>query len=99
VAVSTINAADDTNVYEESLVESPDAPFRAEYDEIMRSLLEGPLNEADLLAAIDEIESVIGPAIDADPNNRLEDGSASIEFDRLRRLVSDRIENIWGQLP
>lgn len=88
-----------SDVYEESLVESPDAPFRAEYDDIMRGLLEGPFDETNLLAALDQIESVIGAAMDADSNNQLEDGAASVEFDRLRRFVSDRIQNVWGQLP
>jgi hypothetical protein len=88
-----------SDVYEESLVESPDAPFRSEYDAIMRSLLDGPLDEADLLWALDHIEALIGAELDADPNNQLDGASAASEFDAMRNFISKRIRNVRGQLP
>ncbi len=42
------------------------------------------IDEADLLAAIDDIESAIGTAMDADPNDQLDGASVSTEFDRFR---------------
>lgn len=85
------------DIYEKNLVESSDSPFRAEYDEIMWELLDGPFLKKNLHDTLNRIEVEIGLALEADPNNNLSDGPAG-EFARLRSFISDRIDNVRYQL-
>ncbi len=90
--------------YEAELVQSPSAPFRTEYQAIMRWLLDGPFREADLLSAMHDIELAIGAAVDADPNHQLSvkakgKGTPSArEFKSLRNFISKRIQSIRDEL-
>jgi hypothetical protein len=88
-----------TDNFEKELVSSPDSPFRVEYEAIMRELLDGPFREADLMSILQEIEQVIGAAVNADPNNQLGGPGAAGEFEKLRSFLSKRITSIRKELP
>ena len=87
------------DVYEEALVESPSAPFRTEYQEVMHALLDGPFVVDDLLSGLAVIEAEIGAALDADPNNGFGMDTAAEQFDLMRGFISERIANVLSELP
>jgi hypothetical protein len=72
--------------------------FRAEFDQIMRDLLDGPFQEANLHAFLDSAEQLIASHVDADPNNNLVRTDAGGRFNTIRRWTSDRIANVRSQL-
>ena len=83
------------DAYEKSMVEAGDAPFREEYSEIIRFLLNGPLDEAGLLADLQSFESLLTASLAADANNK----SATERFGSLAAYVSARTAGMRSQLP
>jgi len=83
------------DAYEKTLVEAGDAPFREEYHDIIRYLLDGPLDEAGLLADLQSFESLLSAALAADANNK----DATERFGSLAAYVSARTASMRSQLP
>jgi hypothetical protein len=83
-------------VYEDFIIDNP--VFNEWYTAIMQALLDGPFNEADLLAAVTAIEAEIGDALAADPHSNLGDAVPDW-FDAFRGFLSARIANVQAQLP
>jgi len=83
------------DVYEKSLVEADDAPFRQEYNAIIKHLLDGPFDEARLIADLQSFEALLGPSLAADANSK----EAADSFDTLAAFVSARITSMRSQLP
>ena len=73
------------------------AVFRAQYDRIMADLLNGPLQEDAQIAFLYELERLLTPALEADPNRNMPHG-VPWRFDALRQWVSGRVININEQL-
>jgi hypothetical protein len=71
--------------------------FRAQYNQIMGKLLNGPLQIDAQLAFLNDLEVLLTSALEADPNNNIR-GSVSSRFDSLRNWVSARAININDQL-
>jgi hypothetical protein len=81
--------------YQEVILNDP--VFRTQYNNIMLSLLAGPLSVASLTAFLDDMEPVITAPLEADANNNI-GGSVAGHFDSLRQWVIDRHDNIHQQL-
>jgi spore coat protein CotH len=71
--------------------------FRAQYERILGDLLNGPLQIDAQLAFLNDLESLLTSALEADPNNNIS-GSVSARFDSLREWVNGRVININEQL-
>ena len=71
--------------------------FRAQYNQIMIDLLNGPLSVANVQDFLNQAEAVISPALANDPFPTTE-GSPSDEFGRLRAWVTARDANVRSQL-
>lgn len=71
--------------------------FREWYRHNFADLLDGPLAAASLTTLLNQIEPVLAPVLDADPNSGL-GGSASGEFASLRQWFTNRIANVRGQI-
>ncbi len=71
--------------------------FRAWYRNTMTDLLDGPLSTASLTALLNQIEPVLAPVLDADPNSGL-GGPAASEFAALREYLTNRVANVRGQV-
>ena len=69
--------------------------FRAQYNGIMQSLVDGPFDAVTLIDAIDTIETRIRPALELDPNNQ----GAPEKFEAIRNFINKRVPNVEGQLP
>ena len=90
------NQANGTHdAYEKSLLEADDAPFREEYSDIIRFLLDGPLDEAGLLADLVSFENLLSASLAADSNNK----DAAERFGPLAAYVSARTASMRSQLP
>ena len=83
------------DAYEKSLVEAGDAPFREEYSDIIEFLLDGPLDEAGLLADLQSFESLLSASLAADANNK----GAAEQFGALAAYVTARTASMRSQLP
>lgn len=83
------------DAFEKILVEAGDAPFRAEYSDIIRFLLDGPLDEAGLLADLKSFESLLSASLTADANR----GDADTRFGPLAAFVTARTASMRSQLP
>ena len=70
--------------------------FRDRYNQIMLSLLNGPLSTSSLQAYLNQLEPILSPSILADPNNGI--GSPSAAFTNLRNWVATRNANIMSQI-
>ncbi|MHC4423263.1 MAG: InlB B-repeat-containing protein, partial [Planctomycetota bacterium] len=70
--------------------------FQAEYLNIYRNLMNGPLALSNMLAMVNNIETVIAAEVDADPYTQL--GSAATEFQRIRDFLQDRTDSVNAQL-
>jgi hypothetical protein len=73
------------------------AVFRQQYDRIMAGLLSGPLQVDAQIAFLYELERLLTPALEADPNRNMPHG-VPWRFDALRQWVSGRVSNINEQL-
>ncbi|MHC4068157.1 MAG: CotH kinase family protein [Planctomycetota bacterium] len=72
--------------------------FRAQYTQIMRDLIAGPLSEANIHAFIDDINTPeLRAAIIADPWNQV-GGNPAGKFAELKTWISDRIPNVLAQI-
>ncbi|MHC4739925.1 MAG: putative Ig domain-containing protein, partial [Planctomycetota bacterium] len=72
--------------------------FQADYLDIYRNLLDGPLKLSNLLALVNNIESVIGAEVDADPYTDLTTTiTAAQEFQRIRDFLAARTDYINDQ--
>jgi hypothetical protein len=81
--------------YQEVILNDP--VFRAQYNNIMLSLLAGPLSVGSLTAFIDDMEPLLTASLEADANNNLE-GTAAFHFNELRQWVSNRHANVYQQI-
>jgi hypothetical protein len=70
--------------------------FQRVYEQLMRDLLDGPFSVAALHAAIEQLQTNIGPAFDEDPYVYLSGSQGA--FDELRAWVNTRVPNVRGQL-
>jgi spore coat protein CotH len=70
--------------------------YRQQYNTIMLSLLDGPLNPGTLATAFDSWKAAVGPALDEDPYARV--GQSHIEFDDLKNWMISRATNIRSQV-
>jgi hypothetical protein len=80
--------------YQELILNDP--AFRHQYNMILLSLLNGPLSVANLTAFLDEIEPLLTPLLEADPNSKI--GNAAAHFSGLRNWVSVRHANVHQQV-
>jgi hypothetical protein len=70
--------------------------YRAQYSQIMNSLLCGPMSEANIMAFLDAVEPILTPHLEADPNSGVEDGEGF--FDNRRTWLHNRILLIRSQI-
>jgi hypothetical protein len=82
--------------YEDWIIDEP--AFNERYAQTMQTLLDGPLDAADLEADLTAFESILTNALDADPHNALSEGTAA-EFASLRAWIANRITHVRAQLP
>ena len=72
--------------------------FRAQYNQIMRDLINGPLSEANIHAFIDDVNTPeLRAAIIADPWNQV-GGNPAGKFAELKTWISNRIPNVLTQI-
>ena len=71
--------------------------FRAQYDQILGNLLNGPLQIDTQLAFLNDLEVLLASALEADPNNNIA-GSVHERFNSLREWASGRVISINEQL-
>ena len=81
--------------YQEVILRHP--TFRAQYNQIMLDLLNGPLSVANVQAFLTHAETVISSALANDPFPTT-DGSPADEFNRLRAWVAARDVNVRNQV-
>ncbi|HSL55894.1 MAG TPA: CotH kinase family protein [Pyrinomonadaceae bacterium] len=81
--------------YQEVILRHP--TFRAQYNQIMLDLLNGPLSVANVQAFLTQAEAVISPALANDPFPTT-DGAPADEFNRLRSWVAARDVNVRNQV-
>ncbi len=84
-----------TSPYQEVILRHP--IFRAQYNQIMIDLLNGPLSVANVQNFLTQAEAVTSTALANDPFPTT-DGSPSDEFARLRAWVAARDVNVRSQL-
>jgi hypothetical protein len=70
--------------------------FRAQYDQIMLDLLNGPLAVQSLHDFLNQLEPVLTPYLLADPNGSIDDPAD--HFDYLRNWISTRHANVLAQV-
>jgi len=86
------------NQYEKALVESEEAPFRAEYNDIIDTLINGasPVFDAGQLTSdLQAFRDLLSDALAADPNDK----GAAGAFDTLSQYLALRIDSMRDQLP
>ena len=83
------------STYQEVILRHP--TFRAQYNQIMLDLVNGPLSVANVQAFLTQVEAVISPALVNDPFPTTA-GSPTDEFNRLRVWVAARDVNVRSQL-
>ncbi len=74
--------------------------FRARYNQILTSLLEGPMHPAVVASDLDRVEGVLtGPLLE-DPNNKIgsSPGAVSAFFKSLRSWLGERGTNVLNQV-
>ena len=71
--------------------------FRAQYNQIMIDLLNGPLSVSNVQAFLTQAEAVISTALANDPFPTT-DGSPADEFNRLRAWIAARDKSVRSQL-
>ena len=72
--------------------------LRAQYNEIIDDLINGPLTAANIIAFIDAVEPVLTDALLADTNNNIDENNVAAHFDFLRSWFVDRIDNVAQQI-
>jgi hypothetical protein len=75
--------------------------FRAQYNQIMTNLVNGPLSEAPVIAFINSVEPVLTDAVAQDPYNKLGGNTPAAvaeEFNSIRNWYLERIANVRDQL-
>lgn len=81
--------------YEKVILNNPF--FRTRYEQIMVDLLAGPLHADAQVAFLDELESLLTPALEEDPSNNIS-GSVAGRFASLRNWASMRAAGIYEQV-
>ena len=71
--------------------------FRAQYNQILLDLMDGPMSVASVHAFLYELEVVLTPALEEDPYIDL-GGSVSGHFNSLRQWIVDRDANVRAQI-
>ncbi|MEN8127673.1 MAG: CotH kinase family protein [Planctomycetota bacterium] len=72
--------------------------LRAQYNQIMDDLINGPLSAANITAMIDSIEPVLTEALQADPYTQIDEHNIPARFDDLRTWFTSRIANVAEQI-
>jgi len=72
--------------------------FRDRYNQILLDLVNGPLAPEVLIAFLDQLEPVLTPALELDPNSKVGDDVAG-HFNSLRQWAINRMANVRSQLP
>lgn len=91
-----------SETYEAVILQNP--VFRSQYNQIMRDLLDGPFQFADINDLLDTVEPVITDAVEADPwtmahiFDRIGATTAAEQFDWLRDWFAERIPNVRNQV-
>ena len=67
--------------------------FKGDYLSTYKSMIDGPLAQNTLLAEVNAIQVVYGPAITADPY-----GGGTAQFDTLRTFINNRFASVKAQL-
>ena len=81
--------------YQSIILNHPD--FRAQYNQIMLDLLNAPLATSRIHEFLNDVESTIGLALQADANNQIP-GGVSAHFDSLRQMIAARENNVRTQI-
>jgi hypothetical protein len=81
-----------TSPYQEVILRHP--TFRAQYNQIMLGLLDGPLSVTNLHSFLNQSEATLSAALAADPHL----GGQGNQFQRLRQWVAERDVNVRAQL-
>ncbi|HET6428374.1 MAG TPA: CotH kinase family protein [Phycisphaerae bacterium] len=81
--------------YDEIILNNP--TIRLQYDRLLLDLVDGPLAPEELMAFLDQIEPVLTPALQADPNSKV-GGDVAGHFDSLRQWAIDRMANVRWQV-
>ena len=84
-----------TSPYQEVILRHP--LFRAQFNQIMIDLLDGPLSVANVHSFLSQAELALSDALAADPYPT-SDGSAADQFQRLRQWVAARDANVRNQV-
>ena len=71
--------------------------FRAQYSQIMNTLICSALSESSLISLVDSLEPVLTQALAEDPNNQIS-GTVADHFDAIRSGISQRVANVTGQI-
>jgi hypothetical protein len=84
--------------YEKYITENP--TFRAQYNQIMLDLLNGPLAVAPTLSFLDQLEATLTPSLLADSNTGFGNTPDAVagEFDRIRDWMVARHANVLQQV-
>ena len=72
--------------------------LKAQYNDIMDELINGPLSAANIVAFIDSIEPVLTEALQADPYTQIDEGNIPARFEELRQWFTARIANVAEQI-
>ena len=90
---------DGETTWQQIIVSNP--TFHSQYNQIMRDLLNGPLQKTNIHDFLDTIEPVLTVAVAADPFNNIDTpGVAGVteRFDQIKQWYSDRITNVLNQV-
>ena len=71
--------------------------FRAQYNGIMQTLLDGPFQPADVSAFLDALEPILTPYLQADANSKMSDDVVG-RFAELRAWIQLRHANVQQQV-
>lgn len=72
--------------------------LRAQYNDIVDELINGPLSAANIIAFIDSVEPVLTEALQADMNTQIDGHNIPARFDDLRQWFTARIANVAEQI-
>lgn len=70
--------------------------FRAEYNRIMLELLNGPMSVSVVNGALARFETLLSPALRADPNSKIADPAGT--FSNIRNWIGSRETNVRSQV-
>ena len=81
--------------YQEVILNHP--LFRAQFNGIMQTLLDGPFQPAEVIEFLDALEPILTPYLQADANSKMSDDVAG-RFAELRQWIQARHANVQQQV-